>query len=414
MARRYYKKDSLGTYIVAFIIGLICFVGVVLGIVFWDEIKDWTKGLFDKKDEQVEEIEDPADDGSSNGGNIDTGATVGSAGFVADLEEFTFVQSYARYTSGDEAAGKDIGISFEYGLSDDFGREIVSSGNKVLGTFGMSETRYSAYMSQGCTIAETVDYILRDKAVEQGIEFQTYLQNRYEAYLDTNYMLPVTAVDSTGAIRSVFRLSTYAGFDNLNQRCTNMPVVFEKLEDGTYTYTLPNFAGHGWDSLELFPSTAMIASTYLNEQCVFDSPYNATVQAVAKRTVKKAICQAQGLAESEWETIADGGYVDTNATVMQTAAIKVGETVKISPVMTYDNVLLHVLYYSAGINDDQDNLMGVAVDFEGNVTGLKAGTYQILMIVCGQYYYIPVSVMEEAEAATDEVPDETTVEEAAE
>ena len=160
-----------------------------------------------------------------------------------------------------------------------------------------------------------------------------------------------------------------------------VPLITPFKESGEIDYEVGSLGGKSLSDIEVSPSMAYVASKYLNYLYVVGNQ-NTTLASLCEARIDKACAQASGCTEEEYASGVDVGLPIRSGT---TITMKVGETKNFVPEQLID-VQLHVYYYPSNKCGSENNAQGYSIDGLGNITALKAGTYEVA-VRCGMNSY---------------------------
>ncbi len=354
----------------------------VVAIINWDGIKTWFKSLGSGSN-----IEAPAgdEDGAGNSGGTSDDFTDGNDQ-TTEEDTFTFDRTFLRYTGAEETSGVITKMTYECNVPYELGREVALDPDKI---FKCTLLNYST---------------IYQPHIEAGYSPEEILMERYESgKLTLNFdagadeWTPEYNVDQYGNRRCVLRATVSLDYADYNNRY--VPVFSVATRNGeNVTFQAADYGDRNWDDWSVSPSIVYLASSVMNQMTRSVTYHNTDLWNMCDVVVQKGIAQAQGVAEADFVAVeADPSIVNLGASSLLTVntsdvlTVKVGETKKLNVVVS-PAVDLQVNYFAN--NSDMLNWDGYVVTPDGQITGLKAGTYTVSVTIAGGGRSYTVQVVE--------------------
>ena len=305
-------------------------------------------------------------------------------------EDFVLDHYYVRTTS-DMTESDGLKIAMQYRLSPEKASEILSAENKVAYVLSLNyKTRIEPFLNQGYTYEETMKAALSARAESAEMSLNEFLLYVYDTVKNAD-VEPGRVIDEYGEAKEIMMLNAtgYDSYDRVNERFFGMGLILTN-DNGQVSYEVGSLGGKSLSDMEVSPSMAYLSSMYLNHMYSGGQAYNATVTNLCREAVNKACAQASGYTEEEYESGVEVGAPIKSGT---TITMKVGETKQFIPEQLID-VQLHFYYYLPHWCGTANNAQGYAIDGVGNITALKAGTYEVAVRCAEKLYRYTLNITE--------------------
>jgi len=364
MARYRREGNALTTFIVVVVCAVVAVCCVLVGI-HWDTVKGWFKS------DESPKVERPNDDEDKDGAFEDGS---GNADEFEDKNGFMFDRASLRYNSANVESGVINQVSYEWKVPYDLGVEVCTNDNKVFGAKRFTLADYETYMKAGYAPEEIIEELY-----ETGAFTLTFGAS--------SEWTPEFSKDNYGD-RCTMRSSATIKYDELNTRY--VVLAFVATKDGeNVSFECADFGDKEYTDVLVSPSLVYMASLYDNQLSFGVLPSNPQMRTCIKEVVAKGVAQAKGVAEADYES---GKYALEVKTTGE-FKVKVGETKKfdgftISPEIVVD------INYMGNSTDEFMQLDCYDITPEGYITGIKAGTYKIVLCIAGNWYHTTFDVIE--------------------
>ncbi len=364
MSRYRREGNALTTFIVVVVCAVVAVCCVLVGI-HWDTVKGWFKS------DESPKVERPNDEDKDKDGTFEDGS--GNADEFEDKNGFMFDRSSLRYNFGTEANGVINQLQYEWKVPYDLGVEVCTNDNKVFSAKRFTLSDYETYMKAGYTDEDIISELYKTGAITLSFE-------------GSSEWGPEFSRDNYGD-RCTMRTTATITYDNYNTRY--VVLAFVATKDGEkVSFECADFGDKGYTDVLVSPSLVYMASLYDNQFNFGVISANTQMRNCVKEVVSKGVAQAKGVAEAEYESGKYGLEVKTDV-----FKLKVGETKKFDAITITPDILVDINYMGNSTDEFMD-LDGYSRTPDGYFTGIKAGTYKVVLSVAGDWYHVSMEITE--------------------